>query len=166
MNMLVKFNSKQAADLYSNKFEPTRKGDAGYDLRIDTISDDGTIGTGVLVAIPDGYVGLVMPRGGLGFKYGIELMNTVGVIDCNYRGEILARLGAKDGHVLRHVNPKHDDPYIAISDSIFLEDISELSLGDRFAQMVVVPYSARSTIVDELPDTNRGTSGFGSSGVQ
>lgn len=94
--------------------------------------------TKTAMQIPDGYVGLVVVRSGFGFK-GLSLINSVGVIDSDYRGEIGVRL---------------------ISHS---KDPIEIPHGERFAQIVIVPCSlAEVEYVDELTETERGESGFGS----
>lgn len=122
-------------------------GDAGLDLRSTAqvyIPAHGraTVGTGVKVAIPDGYVGLVFPRSGLACKQGIRLANCVGVIDSGYRGEILVTL---------------------VNDS----DNRLICIGDRIAQLVIMPYARCEVVqVDSLDDTERGTDGYGSTGVK
>ena len=97
--------------------------------------------TGLSVAIPQGYVGLVYPRSGLACKYGVAPANKVGVIDEDYRGEIMVALHnhSEDTHII-HPN-------------------------DRVAQMIVMPYPKCNYIeVDSLDDTARGGNGFGSTG--
>lgn len=124
------------------------EGDAGLDLRIkhDVTLEPGqrlNVGTGVSVEIPNGYVGLVFPRSGLATKHGITLSNSVGVIDSGYRGEIGASL-------------------INTSD----ETIT-LDAHTRVCQMIVMPYAAcRIELTDSLADSERGTGGFGSTGVK
>ena len=105
-------------------------------------------GTGVRVAIPGGWVGLVLPRSGMGFKYEVMLANTCGVIDSDYRGEIKIKL----------VNRGRKDLY--------------LDNYDRVVQMVVVPHWEMEHIqqlsdkeFDELT-TERGAQGFGSTGIK
>lgn len=99
------------------------------------------IHTGVAVEIPQGYVGLVFGRSGLGIKKNIRPSNCVGVIDCDYRGEIMVSL--------------HND-----SDTAY-----KVKFGDRIAQMVLTPYLHTNIIeVDELDSTERGANGFGSTG--
>lgn len=122
-------------------------GDAGYDLRsnVDALvpaRGRTLIPTGVKIAIPAGYVGLVHPRSGLAAKNGITVLNAPGTIDSGYRGEIAVTL----------VN--HSD-----------EDFTVKRL-DRIAQLVFQEYSTANFItVTELPGTQRGQSGFGSTGV-
>lgn len=100
-----------------------------------------SIGTGVSMEIPEGYVGLVFARSGLACKNGLRLCNSVGVIDADYRGEIKVVL--------------HNDS----------EYVREIKPGERVAQMIVMPYPKVSFIeVKELSDTVRGESGFGGTG--
>lgn len=100
------------------------------------------IPTGIAVAIPTGHVGLVAPRSGLAARHGISVVNGPGVVDAGYRGEVNA---------------------ILINHGV---DSVTLCRGDRVAQMVVVPVSTLETVeVEQLPDTDRGQGGFGSSGV-
>jgi len=99
------------------------------------------IGTGVAVAIPPGLCGLVLPRSGLAIKHGIACVNAPGLIDPNYRGEIGVIL-------INHGS----EPWSA-------------QAGDRIAQLLVTAFAAPAlTVVDELPDSDRGAGGFGSSG--
>lgn len=107
-----------------------------------------TFGTGVRVAIPVGWVGLVMPRSGFGFKYEVMLANSVGVIDADYRGEIMVKL----------VNRGKED--------------MTLQPFDRVVQMVIVPHwymKHKQKLSKEDFDkliTERGDKGFGSSGIK
>ena len=101
------------------------------------------IPTGLAIALPSAdYVALVFARSGLGIKHGVAPANCVGVIDSDYRGEILVGLQNSGG--------------------------SEFTIqpGDRIAQLMVVPVvQPRLRLVDELDETGRGTGGFGSTGV-
>ena len=125
-----------------------RQGDAGADLRA---TEDMTIypgerklvPTGVYMALPEGYVGLIHPRSGLAFNYGITVLNTPGTIDSGYRGEIKVLL----------INLGHfDRPF-------------EIKAGDRIAQLVIQKYeTAQFHLVDSLDETDRGEGGFGSTG--
>lgn len=133
------------------KAEPTRahEGDAGFDLRSnmpDFTLDPGQkvqVRTGLRMAIPVGYMGLVLPRSGLGTKYDIALANTVGVIDAGYRGEILVFLTNKGSEAVT------------------------IAKYDRFAQLIIVPvFKGVLTAVEKLPESARGSFGFGSTGVQ
>ena len=100
------------------------------------------IGTGVAVAIPEGFAGFVHPRSGLAHRLGLSLVNAPGTIDAGYRGEI-------------KVNLINLDPTTPLS----------LRRGDRIAQLVVQPVvRARFVPVAELPDSERGTGGHGSTG--
>jgi dUTP pyrophosphatase len=99
--------------------------------------------TGVSIALPDGYVGLVHPRSGLAAKHGITVLNTPGTIDAGYRGEIMVTL---------YNSTDQDFP------------ISRL---DRIAQLVIQEFSRADFIqVEKLPESDRGETGFGSSGIQ
>lgn len=122
-------------------------GDAGADL---SLAEDvelapferALVGTGVAVAIPEGYAGFVHPRSGLAHRLGLSLVNAPGTIDAGYRGEI-------------KVNLVNLDPTTPIT----------LRRGDRIAQLVVQPVvRARFLPVDELPDSERGSGGHGSTG--
>ncbi len=125
------------------------EGSAGLDLCAAipeslTISPGGSavVPTGIAIALPDsGHVALVFPRSGLAIKHGIGLLNAVGVIDSDYRGEIAVGL----------VN-QFDTPYTIAPD-------------ERVAQLVVVPVALPEIIeTDDLGDTSRGAGGFGSTG--
>lgn len=124
-----------------------RPGDAGADLMTTETVKLGPgerclVGTGVAVAIPDGFVGLVTPRSGLAARAGLSIVNSPGVIDSGYRGEIKVCL----------INL---DPTEAI----------ELQAGDRIAQLLIMPFvSATFTPVDGLDATVRGSGGYGSTG--
>ena len=122
--------------------------DAGMDLHADEAShlDPGeraSVGTGLAVAIPDGYAGLVLPRSGLAAEHGITLVNTPGLIDSGYRGEVRVLLLNTDRQRSFRVTP-----------------------GDRIAQLVLVRVEAPELAeVGELTETARGQGGFGSTGV-
>ncbi len=97
--------------------------------------------TGIAIEIPDGYVGLVFARSGLATKQGLAPSNKVGVIDSDYRGEIMVSL-------YNHSN-----------------ETRKIEPGERIAQLVIVPYITASwNLVDELTDTERAKGGFGSTG--
>jgi dUTP pyrophosphatase len=122
-------------------------GDAGADL---TAAEDvelapfqrALVGTGVAVAIPEGYAGFVHPRSGLAHRLGLSMVNAPGTIDAGYRGEI-------------KVNLINLDPTTPIA----------LRRGDRIAQLVVQPVvRARFVPVEELPGSERGAGGHGSTG--
>ncbi len=122
-------------------------GDAGADLAAAEDVDlapfqRALVGTGVAVAIPDGYAGFVHPRSGLAHRLGLSMVNAPGTIDSGYRGEI-------------KVNLINLDPTTPIA----------LRRGDRIAQLVVQPVvRARFVPVDELPASERGAGGHGSTG--
>ena len=124
-------------------------GDAGADLRSteDCVLAPGerkTVGTGVSIALPDGYVAFIVPRSGLAAKHGITVVNSPGTVDAGYRGEIKVTLLNTD------------------QSSAF-----EIAAGDRIAQMIVMPFArARFVEVERLPESERGEGGFGSSGVR
>ena len=123
-------------------------GDAGFDLvscerAVIGPGERAVVGTGIAVAIPDGHAGLVVPRSGLAARHGIGVVNAPGLVDSGYRGEV------------RVVLVNHD-----LAESFTVEP------GMRIAQLVLVPFSAAEPVdVDELPETQRGTAGFGSSGA-
>ncbi len=123
-------------------------GDAGLDLRS---SEDVTlepferrlISTGLAIAIPEGYAGFVQPRSGMALKHGLSMANTPGLIDSHYRGELKV--------IAINLDPR--------------EPIS-IKRGDRIAQLVIQQVPVVSLVeVEELDETDRGTGGFGSSGV-
>lgn len=123
-------------------------GDAGADLRAAEAVELGPgeralIGTGVAIALPDGYAAFVVPRSGLAAKHGITVVNAPGTVDAGYRGEIKVTLLNTDG-----------------SESF------AIAAGDRIAQLIVMPVSRAVFVpVPELTDSARGTGGFGSTGV-
>ncbi|MBQ9041449.1 MAG: dUTP diphosphatase [Eggerthellaceae bacterium] len=142
-----------------------KPGDAGMDLtsREDVSLEPGEtkmVGTGVCVEIPEGFVGLVFPRSGLGSK-GVNLSNCVGVIDSGYRGEIKAPL--HNNHPT-HAWFEDEEHWL----KRFLPNSGgamQVSRGDRVCQLVVVPFETCECIeVGELSESSRGESGFGSSG--
>ena len=98
--------------------------------------------TGIAMQIPDGYVGLIYARSGLASKRGLAPANKVGVIDCDYRGEVMVALH----------NHSNEEQTVA--------------RGERIAQLVITPYvTANFEEVDELSNTERGEGGFGSTGT-
>lgn len=118
--------------------------DAGYDLYADSIGYDdcGNVvyGTGVAVEIPKGYVGFVFPRSSIA-RTGLILSNAVGVIDSGYRGEIMAKFRRAQ------------------------VPAEEYKLGERIAQLIILPYpEIEFDVVDKLSDSDRGAGGYGSSG--
>lgn len=124
-------------------------GDAGADLtaaeRVTLPAGGGRalVGTGIRIALPDGFAGLVLPRSGLAAKHGVTCLNTPGLIDSGYRGEVKVLLVNTDPATDYTVEP-----------------------GDRIAQLVVQPVAqATFTKVDELDEHVRGEGGFGSTGA-
>ncbi len=128
---------------------PTRahEGDAGLDLYACEAAHLGpgerwSVGTGVAVEIPEGHAGLVLPRSGLAKKHGIALVNSPGLIDAGYRGEIRVLLLNTDPAEIFRIEP-----------------------GDRIAQLVVAPVAiAQPVEAEALAESARGDGGFGSSG--
>ncbi|MGA8046174.1 MAG: dUTP diphosphatase [Dermatophilaceae bacterium] len=126
--------------------EYAKPGDAGADLASteELVLGPGCralVRTGVAVAVPDGYVGLVNPRSGLAARHGVGIVNAPGTIDSGYRGEILVNL----------VN-------------LGSEDVT-IRRGDRIAQLLIMPVvQAEFLPVDSLPGSDRGDTGHGSSG--
>ena len=121
-------------------------GDAGVDLAAcDEVvlapGERAVIGTGLAVAIPDGYAGFVQPRSGLAARHGISVVNAPGLIDSGYRGELRV--------VLLNTDPR---------------EAFTVEPGMRIAQLVVLRVPEVTVVdVDELPDSERGVRGFGSS---
>jgi dUTP pyrophosphatase len=122
--------------------------DAGYDLyaNVDVMlaaaGGRALIGTGLAVAIPSGYAGLVLPRSGLALKHGVTVLNGPGLIDAQYRGELKCLL----------VNTDPTEPYT-------------VARGDRIAQLVIQPIEyVEWREVDSLDETRRDTFWFGSTG--
>ena len=133
-------------------FEPSRahEEDAGIDLcSIEKVtiptSERRTIRTGVHVELPEGTFGAVVPRSGLAMKHGITILNTPGIVDSNYRGEIMVTV----------YNSSIDTDYT-------------IEPGDRIAQLIVCPYvkvELNKIELSDLTDTDRGQEGFGSTGA-
>ena len=129
--------------------EPTRahEGDAGYDLHaLEAASlapgERASVGTGIAVAIPEGWAGLVLPRSGLAARHGITIPNAPGLIDSGYRGEVRV--------LLLNTDPR---------------ETFEVTPGDRIAQLLLVRHEAPEVLeVASLDETVRGAGGFGSSG--
>ncbi len=125
-----------------------RPGDAGLDLIARTDVELAAAGgralvpTGIALALPAGYAGFVLPRSGLALKHGVTCLNTPGLIDSGYRGELKVLL----------VNTDPSAPFT-------------VTRGQRIAQLVVQPVSrVNLTTVTELDDSDRGQQGFGSTG--
>lgn len=124
-------------------------GDAGADLRsaealVLAPGERALVATGIRIALPDGYLAFVVPRSGLAVKHGISIVNAPGTIDAGYRGEIKVPL--------INLDPR----------SSF-----EIEIGDRIAQLIVMPVTrAQFVTVETLPESVRGSDGFGSTGVK
>ena len=135
--------------LRENAKLPSRahEGDAGLDLYACDAAHIGPgerwgVGTGVAVEIPEGHAGLVLPRSGLARDRGISLVNSPGLIDSGYRGEISVLL-------------LNTDP----------AETFRVEIGDRIAQLLVTPVATPTPVsVEALEGTDRGAGGFGSSG--
>ena len=124
-------------------------GDAGFDLKsthseiIEPLSRK-IIKCGFCMAIPEGFAGLVIPRSGLAVKHGISVVNAPGLVDSGYRGEITVIL----------LNTDKDKSF-------------KVNVGDRIAQMMIVPFSSVNLVKTEnLDESIRKNKGFGSSGVK
>lgn len=123
-------------------------GDAGADLSaaeslVLAPGERATVGTGVSIALPDGYAAFVVPRSGLAAKRGITIVNSPGTVDAGYRGEIKVTL----------LNTDRDESFA-------------IEVGDRIAQLIVMPVTRAEFIpVERLPGSHRGDQGFGSTGV-
>ena len=125
-------------------------GDAGYDLRsreaavIAPAGGRAAVPTGIAVAIPPGFAGLVLPRSGLALRHGVTCLNAPGLIDAGYRDEIRVIL----------VNHDPTDPF-------------KIEVGDRIAQLVIQPVeTVEWDEVEDLGQSTRGLGGFGSTGRQ
>ena len=141
---MVRVNIKK---LHSDAVIPTyaKPGDAGMDLVateiISNTTFDITYGIGLAMEIPKGFVGLIFPRSSIR-KYELALSNSVGVIDSGYRGELQATFKKTNG----------------------LDSLS-YKVGDRIAQIIIIPYPEILFIEsEELSETERGSGGFGSTG--
>lgn len=127
--------------------EQARHGDAGVDLAASIAVDIAPgarvlVPTGLAVAIPRGFAGFVLPRSGLAMNHGVTVINSPGLIDSGYRGELKVGL-------INH----GDVPY-------------SISVGDRIAQLVVMAVASPEFVeVEELDATSRGAGGFGSTGM-
>ena len=123
-------------------------GDAGADLHsaealVLAPGERALVGTGVSIALPDGYAAFVVPRSGLAVKHGITIVNSPGTVDAGYRGEIKVCL----------LNTDSTAPF-------------EIQVGDRIAQLIVAPVSRAVFVpVERLPGSLRGAGGFGSTGI-
>lgn len=124
-------------------------GDAGADLRAAeavTLAPGAraTVGTGVSVAVPDGFAAFVVPRSGLAARHGLTIVNSPGTVDAGYRGEIRVTLLNTD-----------------------LDETFSIGPGDRIAQLIVMPVAKATFVpVERHDETQRGTGGFGSTGFR
>lgn len=127
--------------------EYAQAGDAGCDLtsRLGTVLEPGEralLPTGIAVSIPEGFAGFIQPRSGLASQHGVTIVNTPGLIDSHYRGELKVIL----------VNLDRSEPFA-------------VSRGDKICQLVIQKVEqARFTEVEKLDATERGSGGFGSTG--
>ena len=143
LDLIVKFR-KLVPEAVTPRY--AQDGDAGMDLTATSFRVSDTFiefGTGIAVEIPHGHVGLLFPRSSITKSApGVSLKNSVGVIDSNYRGEILVRFELPySGHTGGNI------PVV----------------GDRVAQLIIIPYpKVHLEEVQELSDSNRGNGGFGS----
>ena len=144
MSVVVKFiklNEDVVSPLYAND------GDAGADLSsIEYVTiypqERLLVSTGLSMAIPNGYVGLIHPRSGMAFNNGVTVLNTPGTIDSGYRGEIKVLLFNSDKFNAKHIKK-----------------------GDRIAQLVIQQVEkAQFVMYNDLDDTSRSFNGFGSTG--
>jgi dUTP pyrophosphatase len=134
--------------LHADAVVPQRAyaGDAGLDLasceRVELgPGERALVGTGLAVAIPEGYAGFVQPRSGLAARHGLTVVNSPGLVDSGYRGELRVVL----------LNTDRTEPFV-------------VEPGMRIAQLVVLPIPELELVeVDELPSSERGVRGFGSS---
>ena len=160
MTTKIQFINETAKELYNGKLEYATNGSAGFDLRVSefcstyarfvgqvknfyTLASTKTIkiGTGIKIAAPQGYATFIYPRSGFSTKNEVILLNSVGVIDNDYTGEIIV--------CLKNIS---DKPV-------------EIALGDRIAQAVIQPVlQTEFEYVEELEATERGNGGFGSTG--
>jgi dUTP pyrophosphatase len=122
------------------------EGDAGFDLaaceQVEIAPGErAAVGTGLAVAIPEGFAGFVQPRSGLAARHGLSIVNTPGLVDSGYRGEVRVLL----------LNTDRERPFT-------------VEPGMRIAQLVVLPLPEVALVeVDALPESARGVRGFGSS---
>ena len=137
----------QKLDKKLKKPEYAHIGDAGLDLysAVDCIlrpSERRKVPTGIKIAIPEGYAGFIQPKSGLAIKNGLSLVNTPGLIDSGYRGEVCA--------ILINLDPEKD---------------IIIKRGDKICQLVIQRVeNVEIEITDELENTSRGEGGFGSTG--
>ncbi len=125
------YEGAAGCDLYSNE-----------DVVLAAGGHRAKVGTGIAVAIPEGHGGFVQPRSGLATRHGVSIVNTPGLVDSQYRGEVCV--------IMINTDPR--EPFA-------------ISKGDKIAQLVIQKVeSAEFELVEELDETTRGEGGFGSSG--
>lgn len=165
--------------LNENAKIPTRGSNsaAGYDLyaleKAEVHGGKTTfIHTGVAVEIPEGYFGAIYARSGLACKQNLRPANCVGIIDSDYRGEIMVALHSdKESIVLKEFLVRHDDGYSAFvprSEVVHNDDSSyTVEAGERVAQLIIQKFEEiEFEEVDVLEDSSRGEGGFGSTGTK
>jgi dUTP pyrophosphatase len=135
-----------------------KNGDAGMDLVATSIISDTpeqiTYGMGVALEIPEGFVGLIFPRSSIR-KTGLQLSNSVGVIDSGYRGELQATFNKVFGSERMYDEMKVKE----------VQPNEYYKVGDRIAQIMIIPYPPIEFVeAEELSNTERGEGGFGSTG--
>jgi dUTP pyrophosphatase len=164
---------------YKNLLTPAKEGDAGVDLYaaadVNILPGERVmIPTGISMAIPEGYEGQVRPRSGLAAKHGFTVVNAPGTIDAGFRGEIVV-IGLNTAPVMAHDT---FDVLLEVLDGTAetaqlsekqdfhtAENTIRVKRGDRIAQLVFARFERPEiTLVEELPDSERGSGGFGSSG--
>lgn len=141
----VDLKAENECTVYPKGWQGEKGAEQGLsDFELQAKSNNVTIvHTGLHMAIPTGYMGLVVPRSGISLKNGIQVMNTPGILDSGYRGEIMIGL-VNHGNEVFHINK-----------------------GDRVAQLIIVPFKAPVFLsVDTLGETERGDGGFGSTGIK
>lgn len=141
---IKKLNDKAIIPTYGSRYSAGADLYACMDETI-TIQPGETVlvKTGLAMAIPEGFAGLIYARSGLATKKGLAPANKVGVVDADYRGEVMV--------------PLYNHSRVAV----------EVEYGERIAQMVITPFlTAEYLLTDELDETERGEGGFGSTGVK
>lgn len=142
----------------------SKVGDAGMDLVATDIDFDddtglGVYGTGIAVEIPVGYVGLIFPRSSI-TKTALRLSNAVGVIDSGYRGEIKCKFDLSSVTTIKVVMVGLEN-----TQQYDLPELDGYKVGDRIAQLVIIPYpEIEFEEVEELSQTERGDGAYGSTG--
>lgn len=146
MDLKVRFKKLSPEAVVPTK---AHESDAGFDLVATSVKSDrdGNLvyGTSLAVEIPRGYVGLIFPRSSICMRQ-MFLTNAVGVIDCGYRGEVMAKFKYTNGGILKEYGGIY-------------------KVGDRIAQLIIMPYpEVEFKEVEELSDSDRGDGGYGSTG--